>query len=306
MSPSHNIRGAIYMSVAMAGFTANDTITKFVSASMNMGQVMLIRGIFATLLIVLLAWSQGALTKPRQALHPLVLLRAVSEAAATTAFLMALTHIPLATTSAVLQALPLAVTMGAALVFGEEVRWRRWLAIAFGFTGVLIIVRPGTDGFNFYATWALVSVLCCTVRDLATKRLPREVPTLLASTVTSIVVMTCGLLLIEPMGGWSPTSWASLGLLAAAAALLLIGYQCIIHAMRMAEISYVAPFRYTSLLWAILLGFLTFGDVPDRLMVLGSAIIVGSGLYTIYRERVAGRGRPVAASTSPAMSPDGL
>ena len=173
---SNNIRGAIHMSIAMVGFTANDTMTKFVSASMNMGQVMVARGLFATALIALLAWHQGALRNPRQALHPLVLLRSASEALATVTFLVALAHISLATTSAVLQALPLAVTMGAALVFGEEVRWRRWLAIALGFTGVLIIVRPGTDGFNAYAVWALVSVGFCTVRDLATKRLPEIDP----------------------------------------------------------------------------------------------------------------------------------
>lgn len=294
------------MSIAMAGFTANDTMTKFASASMNMGQVMLIRGIFATLLVGLLAWSQGALKNPRKAAHPLLMLRAAAEAAATVAFLVALSHISLATTSSVLQALPLAVTMGAALVFGEEVRWRRWLAIAVGFTGVLIIVRPGTDGFNFYAVWALASVFFCTVRDLATKRLPETVPTLLVSTVTSVVVTVCGVFLVGPMGGWSPMTGTSLGVLFMAAVLLLIGYQCIIQAMRTAEISYVAPFRYTALLWAIVLGFLIFGDVPDGPMMLGAAIIVGSGLYTIYRERVAGRGRPVAASTNPAMAPDGL
>jgi drug/metabolite transporter (DMT)-like permease len=303
---SNNIRGAIYMSIAMAGFTANDTLTKFVSASMNMGQVMLIRGLFATMLIALLAWSQGALRNPRQALHPLVLLRSASELLATITFLVALSHIPLATTSAVLQALPLAVTMGAALVFGEEVRWRRWLAIALGFAGVLIIVRPGTDGFDAYALWALASVGFCAVRDLATKRLPESIPSLLVSTVTAALVMICGVFLVGPMGGWSQVSERSLGLLAMAAVLLLVGYQFIIMSMRTAEISYVAPFRYTALLWAIVLGFLVFGDIPDGPMMLGAAIIVGSGLYTLYRERIAGRGRPAAASASPAMAPDGL
>ena len=281
-------------------------MTKFVSVSMNMGQVMVVRGLFATALIALLAWHQGALRDPRQALHPLVLLRSVGEALATVTFLVALAHISLATTSAVLQALPLAVTMGAALVFSEEVRWRRWLAIALGFTGVLIIVRPGTDGFNAYAVWALVSVGFCTVRDLATKRLPESIPSLLVSTVTATLVTVFGFFLVGPMGGWSPVSAESVGLLAAASVLLLVGYQFIILSMRTAEISYVAPFRYTALLWAIVLGFLIFGDVPDGPMIIGAIIIVGSGLYAIYRERIAGRGRPAAASISPAMAPDGL
>ncbi len=290
----------------MAGFAGNDTLIKFVSASMNMGQVMLIRGIFATALIMLLAWWHGALANPRQLLHPMVVLRSIGEAFATITFLVALSHIPLATTSAVMQALPLAVTMGAALVFGEYVGWRRWLAIAVGFAGVMIIVRPGTDGFNAYAVWALVSVFACTIRDLATKRLPPTIPSLLVSTVTAVLVTFCGIALVGPMGGWRPVSGESLGLLAVAAVLLLFGYQFIIKAMRSADISYVAPFRYTALLWSILLGFLVFGDVPDGLMILGSTIIIGSGLYTLYRERVVGRSLPAAASVSPTMAPDGL
>jgi drug/metabolite transporter (DMT)-like permease len=303
---SSNLRGAMFMSIAMVGFTANDSMTKAVSASMNMGQVMLLRGLFATVLILLLAWSRGALRNPRQALHPLVALRSACEALATIAFLLALANIPLATVSAVLQALPLAVTMGAAIAFGEEVRWRRWAAIVVGFTGVLIIVRPGNDGFNAYALWALVSVAFCTVRDLATKRLPQSIPSLLVSSVTAALVMVCGAFLVGPMGGWTPVSLETLGLLATAAVLLLVGYQGIIMAMRTAEISYVAPFRYTALLWAILLGYLVFGDVPDGPMIAGALIVVGSGLYTLYRERVAGRGQPAAASTTPAMAPDGL
>jgi drug/metabolite transporter (DMT)-like permease len=303
---SHNFRGATFMAVSMAGFTANDTMTKFVSASMNMGQVMLIRGLFATVLIALVAWSRGALANPRQLLHPMVALRSAAEAMATVTFLIALQNLPLATTSAVLQALPLAVTMGAALVFGEEVRWRRWLAIAVGFAGVLIIVRPGAEGFNAYAILALVCVVFCTVRDLATKRLPESIPSLLVSTVTAGLVTVCGVLLVGPMGGWTPMSGASLGLLATAAVLLLVGYHFIISAMRTGDISFIAPFRYTALLWAIVLGFAVFGDIPDGPMILGATIVVGSGLYALYRERVAGRSRPAADSTGTAMAPDGL
>jgi drug/metabolite transporter (DMT)-like permease len=303
---SHNFRGATFMAVSMAGFTANDTMTKFVSASMNMGQVMLIRGLFATVLIALVAWSRGALANPRQLLHPMVALRSAAEAAATVTFLIALQNLPLATTSAVLQALPLAVTMGAALVFGEEVRWRRWLAIAVGFAGVLIIVRPGAEGFNAYAILALVCVVFCTVRDLATKRLPESIPSLLVSTVTAGLVTVCGVLLVGPMGGWTPMSGASLGLLATAAVLLLVGYHFIISAMRTGDISFIAPFRYTALLWAIVLGFAVFGDIPDGPMISGATIVVGSGLYALYRERVAGRSRPAADSTGTAMAPDGL
>ena len=136
------------MMVAMVGFTLNDAITKYSSQSMNMAQVMLIRGAFASLFVGLLAWQRGALLQPRLMLQPLVAIRVLGEAGATVAFLVALAHLPIGSVSAVLQALPLAVTMGAALFFGEVVGWRRWLAIAAGFAGVLVIVRPGFDGFS--------------------------------------------------------------------------------------------------------------------------------------------------------------
>lgn len=290
----------------MAGFTLNDAITKYSSQSMNMAQVMLIRGAFASLFVGLLAWQRGALVRPRSMLQPLVALRVLAEAGATVTFLVALAHLPIASVSAVLQALPLAVTMGAALVFGEAVGWRRWLAIAVGFAGVLVVVRPGFDGFSMFSLVALASVACCAVRDLATKRIPQAIPTLLVSTATALAMTVVGALLLSPMGGWTPMTGKATALLALAAVLVLIGYQFIIMAMRSGEISFIAPFRYTALLWSIVLGLLVFGDVPDMTMIIGASTIVGSGLYALYRERVVGRRRIVAESTGPAMAPDGI
>lgn len=294
------------MAISMAGFTINDAITKSLVETMNQGQVMLVRGVFATVMIGLLAWSQGALRLPRQAAHPMVALRVAGELVATVLFLMALARMPLANVSAMLQALPLAVTMGAALFLREAVGWRRWLAIAAGFTGVMVIVRPGLEGFNAYSLLALACVMFCAVRDIATKRIPGEVPSLLVSTATAAAVTVAGGLLIPPFGGWTPMSAGDVGLLAVAAVLLLFGYQFIIMAMRIGDVSFVAPFRYTALLWAILLGFLMFGDVPDIFMIVGSTIVVGSGLYALYRERALGRRKPAAESTGPGMAPDGL
>ncbi|MEW9808305.1 DMT family transporter [Mesorhizobium marinum] len=306
MPLSPNMRAALFMTVSMAGFTVNDAITKYVSDAMNMGQVMLIRGAFATLLIALLAWRHGALADMRQALQPLVLLRVACEAMATITFLVALAHLPIANVSAVLQALPLAVTMGAALFYGETVGWRRWLSIAVGFVGVAIIVRPGLEGFSVYSLSVLVCVGFCTVRDLATKRIPENIPTLLVSTMTAAAVTLCGVVLVQPMGGWSPPAAHDLVMIALAAGLLLVGYQFIIRAMRSGDVSFVAPFRYSSLVFAILLGFLVFGDVPDLPMTVGSLIVVSSGLYMLYRERVVGRSKAASESVGPGMTPDGL
>lgn len=296
----------MFMAIAMAAFTFNDTLTKLASHSVNTGQILLVRGLFASSLIALLAWHRGALTGMRDNLHPMVIVRLVAEIGATLSFLSALPHLPLANISAVLQALPLAVTMGAALFLGEGVGWRRWLAIAVGFAGVLVIVRPGFEGFNAFSVLALVSVAFCALRDLATRQLPSRVPSLFVSTATSVAITITGAVTVVPYGGWSPMSGEVLAFLAGSAIFLIFGYQFVIMAMREGEVSFIAPFRYTALIWAISLSIVVFGDIPDLPMIVGASLIVLSGLYSLYRERIVGKRRPAAESTNPAMAPDGV
>lgn len=291
------------MAAAMAAFTINDAITKAVSAEMNFGQIMLVRGLFAIVLIAALALHQRALRPLRVLMIKAVVLRIAGEIGGTILLLAAIVNLPLANATAILQVLPLAITLGAALTFGEPVGWRRWLAIASGFVGVLIIVRPGVEGFNQFSLFALTSVIFCAIRDLATKQIPAPIPSLFVTLLTTVSVTIAGTGILVPLGGWTPPSGRALALLAFTAVLLLIGYQCIIMALRTGDISAVAPFRYSALLWAMLLGHLVFGDRPDTMMVTGAAIIVLSGLYAFYRERV--RARPVAASTT-GLPPDGL
>ena len=304
MPSSANLRGSLFMVAAMAGFTINDAITKTVTSEMNFGQVMLVRGIFAIALIAGLARYQNAIRPLRTLMVMPVALRVAGEVAGTIFFLAAITHLPLANTSAIFQALPLVITLAAALFFGEPVGWRRWLAIAAGFIGVLIIVRPSAEGFTQFSLFALMSVMFSALRDLATKRIPPEIPSLFITLLTIVTVTTAGAVVLTPLGGWKPMSSASIGLLALAAVLVLVGYQCVIMAMRSGDISAVAPFRYTALLWAMLLGYLIFGDVPDAPMIAGASIIVLSGLYTFHRERV--RGRSTALAGASGLPPDGL
>ena len=201
------------MAAAMAGFTMNDAITKAVSSEMNFGEIMLVRGVVAIALIATLAWHQGAMRPMRTLVMKPVVLRVAGEVLGTVSFLAAIVHLPLANTAAIFQALPLAVTLGAALMFGEPVGWRRWLAITAGFIGVLIIVRPGVDGFNQFALIALVSVFFCAVRDLATRRIPAQVPSLFITLVTTVTVTIAGAAIIVPLGGWTTPSPRALGLL---------------------------------------------------------------------------------------------
>jgi drug/metabolite transporter (DMT)-like permease len=291
------------MAVGMASFTMNDAITKAVSSEMNFGQVMLVRGLFATVLIAALAFRRRAIRPLRTLTIRPVVLRVAAEVGGTIAFLTAIVHLPLANTAAIFQALPLAVTLGAVLVFGEPVGWRRWLAIIAGFVGVLIIVRPGFEGINQFSLFALIAVIFFAVRDITTRRIPAQIPSLLITLATTVTVTAAGAVMLFPLGGWMAPSARGLGLLALAAILVLIGYQYVIMALRTADLSAVAPFRYSALLWAILLGYLVFGDIPDRLMITGASIIVLSGLYTFHRERLLHR--PVAASAS-GMPPEGV
>ncbi|RFC67215.1 MULTISPECIES: DMT family transporter [Mesorhizobium] len=306
MALTHNQRGALFMVISQIAFIINDTLTKIVAAHLGVGQIMAVRGLFASTIIVLLVWRLGHMRPMSLTLKPVILLRMLGEMGATVAYLIALSHLPIANVSALFQSLPLVVTMSAALFFGEKVGPRRWLAITAGFIGILLIVRPGLEGFSTYSIYVIICVFCCALRDLATRRVPDHVPSMFISMLTAVAVTICGVLIIPFSGGWAPMATPDLAALLGAAIILLTGYQFVIQAMRVGDISFVAPFRYTNLLWAIGIGILVFGDLPDLPMIIGSAIVVASGIYSLYRERVVGRGRPIAESTASAIAADGV
>jgi drug/metabolite transporter (DMT)-like permease len=256
---------------------------------MNIGQIMFVRGTMATIMIFLLCWKIGALRPPKLLLNKTVSGRAMAEMLATITFLTGLAHIPLANASAILQALPLAVTFGAAMVLGEQVGWRRWLAIIAGFIGVMIIIRPGADGFNIWSLMIVACVFFAAGRDLITRSAHADIPSAFMSLVTTVFITVVGLCLIIPLGGWTPMSAKTFSWLAAASVFLLFGYQFIILSMRTGEIAFVAPFRYTSLLWAIGLTYYYFNIVPDGPMIAGATLVVLSGVYTFHREQVRAR-----------------
>lgn len=282
---SANLRGALLMMGSMVAFTLNDTLVKLTLADLPLFQVITIRGAIATTLIFVMAWRLGALDFrfPRGDLG-LIALRSLSEIGATYFFLTALSKMPLANVSAVLQVLPLTVTLGAALFFGEAVGWRRVLAIAIGFAGMLLIVRPGPDGFNVYALYALGAVACVTMRDLSTRRMSGKVPSLSVTLVASLTVFLFAA--ISSTGtDWAPVDGRLIALIGGAALFIVGGYHFSVAVMRVGEVSAIAPFRYTSLLAALLLGWLVFGDWPDPVTLVGAGIVVASGLFTLWRER---------------------
>jgi drug/metabolite transporter (DMT)-like permease len=285
MASSENSRGALFMTLAMAAFTFNDALVKAVTSELSIPQIMAVRGVMTTLLVYGIARYLGVTISLKVVTHPLVLLRTAFELGATLTFLSALAHIEFAAASSILQSLPLAVTLGAALFLGEPVGWRRWTAIAIGFLGVLIIIRPGPEGFTPAALLAVAAVFFTASRDLTTRRLQADIPTISVTLFTSFANTVIGALLIVPMGGWQPVSAGAFGYLALASVLVFAGYQTVIKSMRSGEISFVAPFRYTGLLWALLIGIFFFGERPNIYMLTGAVIVIGSGLYTFYRER---------------------
>lgn len=283
-----NARGATFMSLAMLGFSGNDAFLKSVSADLALSQAVFLRSLVATLLIAAIAAARGGLRfRPGRRDRRLIALRSVAEIGGTVCFLTALFNMPIASASAILQSVPLAVTFAAAVFFGEPVGWRRYLAIAVGFGGVLLIIRPGAGGFNVYALWAVASIAFIVTRDLSTRRLSAEVPAVYAALVTS-AVLTAAAALAGGLEDWQPVATRHLGALVVASGCLVVAYLFGVEAMRTGEIGAVQPFRYTLLVWAMIFGIVMFGEWPDAAMLAGSAIVVGAGLFTLYRERRAG------------------
>jgi drug/metabolite transporter (DMT)-like permease len=297
MPLSQNARGALMMTLAMGVFTTNDAFVKMVTPEMNVGQIMFLRGTMTLVMLILLARYYGLLRQVRLMFAPSVILRSGFEIGAAVSYISALAHIDLAVAATILLSLPLAVTFGAWAFFKEPVGWRRWSAIIVGFIGVLIVLRPSPEAFVPASLFAVIAVVFTAGRDLTTRRIHAGIPTLLVSLFAALTNTVFGAVLIIPMGGWSPVSATALGHLAVASLLILAGYQSIVIAMRSGDISFVAPFRYTSLMFSLTLGFYFFGEQPDGYMAVGASLIVVSGLYAFYREKQ--RARTIAATTPP-------
>ena len=288
MSP--NLIGALLMMASMACFTFNDALIKMTDGALPLFQLLFLRGILASLLIFLMARARGALRGPVAPMDRMMIaVRSLSEVGAAYFFISALLNMPLANVTAILQILPLTVTLGSALFFREAVGWRRMLAIVIGFAGMLMIVRPGSDGFTLWSVYALIAVLCVTVRDLSTRRLSGDVPSLLVTLSASVTVLVAsGLASLTTE--WAPVTPTLAWLLVGSSVFIVGGYYFSVQVMRAGDVSFIAPFRYTGLIWALLLGWVVFGDWPSGMTLAGAAIIVATGLFTLYRERSLMRG----------------
>lgn len=283
---SENMRGALLMTASMSAYTFNDAFFKALSDELPLFQTMLLRGIGVVFCLTILGLALGQLNL-RHSRHDwvLIVLRAIFELCAAVLFLLALINMPIANVTAILQALPLTVSLAATVFLGATIGWRRLTAIFVGFIGVLLIIKPGTSGFNAYALYALAAVGFVTARDIIVPKISSHVPTIVVAWCTAIVVMT-GAGLASMTEVWqTPSGWGQIQL-GGAILSIMCGTIFSVVAMRHGDIAFVAPFRYSSLIVAVILGVIIFNEIPDVLTVIGALIVVGTGVFTLYRDSI--------------------
>lgn len=291
-------RGILSLTAAMAAFSVNDAIVKLVAKQAPVGEVIFLRGVFtlcflATALLLLQQWR--ALTV---ATRPLITVRALLDGAASALFVIPLVHMNIADLAAIVLTSPLLITVMAVIFYGEVVGWRRWAAISVGLVGTLFIVKPLPGNLDLWALIGLGAAMASASRDLITRRIDPAIPALAVSFVGSIGVTLSGLV-VGMNESWRILSGTETLLTVVSAAFISIGTYFLVHAFRGVEISVVAPFRYTLLIWSGLAGFILFGERPDSWSLFGAALIVGSGLYTLHREAVRRRSVQAPPTASP-------
>ncbi|MGI3164728.1 DMT family transporter [Pseudooceanicola sp. 200-1SW] len=295
-----NVRGIVLVILAMLFFTIEDGFNKYLTGDLPPGQVMILLGVGGVVLFGGICALRGYPVLGAASRHPTVVFRTISEGFSTLFFITSLALVPIATVAAVFQAMPLAITLGAALFLGEQVGWRRWSAVAVGFLGVLIVIRPGMAGFQIEALLVLGAVVAVAARDLLSRRMPPALPSTVAAFLAFAVLIPAGGILMAILGD----SWAAMD--ARQSLLMLLsflsmaaGYYFMLMATRVGDASAITPFRYTRLLFTLIMGALIFAEVPDALTYLGSALILASGLYTFLRERRLARRSLAEARATP-------
>ena len=282
----NNLNGILLVIGAMAAFTLEDALIKHLSTWFPTGQLLMILGFGAGGIFAALALMFRHSLFARKAWSRAAILRILSEVISSTSFITALSLVDISVVAAVFQATPLAITAGAAIFFGEQVGWRRWSAIAIGFAGVLLIIRPGLDGFEPAALFVLLSVVGVAFRDLITRRIPGDVSSFVISFQGFGALIFAGAALLWVTGDRPiMPEPGHLALIAGTLVFSVLGYYAIVQAMRVADASAVQPFRYTRLIFSILAGVLIFGERPDTLTLIGAGLIIATGLYTFLREQ---------------------
>lgn len=274
------------MVIAMGLFAVEDAFIKLAGQTLGIGQCLVILCTIGVMGFASIAWRLGDNPWPSAWHNKWVLARTFGEVFGSLCFVSAIVLAPLSIVSAILQATPLAVTLGAALFLNEPVGWRRWSAIAIGFFGVMLIIQPGTSGFEPAALLAVGGVFGLAIRDIATRALPREITTAQAATMAYLSLLPFGVAMMFFDGGWRPVTGPAGTFIITASLVGIVAYYIITLALRMGEVSMIAPFRYSRLVFALIMSFFVFSEVPNTLMWAGCTIVIATGLYSFHRERL--------------------
>ena len=281
MTGSNDLRGSLFMVSAMAGFAVEDAFLKAATREVAVGLALVILGLAGVVVFSVVALRAGAMPLPRSILSPTMALRSGFEIVGRLFYALAIALTPISTASAILQATPLVVVLGAALIFGERVGWLRWGLILLGFGGVLVILRPGTADFEALSLLAVIGMLGFAGRDLATRAAPPAMSNAQLGVLGFAMLAISGVLILSVTGGAVLPAAPALLPLLGASLFGIAGYAALTEAMRSGQVSVVTPFRYTRLVFALLLGALVFGESPDAMTLLGAGVIVLAGIWTL-------------------------
>lgn len=284
--PRSNLIGSAWMIAAMALFALEDALLKAASAALPIWQVLVLFGVGGAVIFAAVAVTRGTRLLQPDVLSRPMKVRVLFEVLGRLFYVLAIALTPLSSATVILQATPLVVVAGAALVFGETVGWRRWSAIIVGLIGVVIIIQPTGDSFSILSILAVLGMLGFAGRDLASRAAPATLGTEVLGFYGFLAIIVAGI----AYRFWEGTPMAALSAhvslhLLGAVAFGTVAYTSLMKAMRTGEVSAVTPFRYSRLLFGIGLGVVFFSEHLDRTMWIGSALIVASGLYILWRGR---------------------
>lgn len=289
---SDPVRAILMMTAACGVLTLNDAIAKWLTQTYPVGEVLAFRGFLVVVLAVGWAVARRRTDELRVRRWRLHLSRGALMAGSTFLFVTSLSLMPIADSIAISFAGPIFATALAALLLGERVGWRRWTAIAVGFAGVVVMVRPTPDLLRLVALIPVGAAFIGALRDIVTRRMGTAggESTLAILVVSTGIVGLAGLLTLP--FGWVPLRPGDVWLFLVTAALVGVAQWLMIEALRFGEVGLVGPFKYSSLLWAVLLGLLVWGDVPGPWTLTGAVLVIASGLYIWHRESRAAAGGP--------------
>ncbi|WP_269436648.1 DMT family transporter [Paracoccus liaowanqingii] len=281
-----NLVGAAWMIAAMALFSVEDAFVKGATDTLPVGQVLILFGLGGALAFALKARLSGERLVTRDVASRPMRIRVVFEIVGRLFYVLALALIPLSAATVILQATPIVVVATAALLFREKVGWRRWIAIATGMGGVLVILRPGTEGFSMLSILAVIGMLGFAGRDLASRAAPLSLGTAVLGFYGFLAIVAAGVIfsIWDGAGLVRPGLWAW-AFVAGAVASGVLAYSCLMKAMRTGDVSAVTPFRYVRLLFGLALGVGLFGETIDFWTWIGSGMILLSGLFVMWRTR---------------------